>query len=275
MQEKFAGALEMAFILFLLPFVIFTALAFLKNGMKAFSWSSGLLESVKVNIALLLLNSLVGPVVMLSLGPLQDLLAANDVIRLDPAIWAGAPTWLIIIVIVLASDFSDYWIHRAVHTKWLWPIHIVHHSDTVMNNTTAGRMHSFELVLMTASVLTLGSFLSLPAIETGLVSQAMIFYNRFVHIDADYHWGPFNKVLSSPRLHRWHHADEPSAYNKNFGNMFSFWDVLFGTYYLPGVCTHDLGVKGGPGQNILLNFIWPVKALAEAVVPERLRNKTA
>ncbi|MDX1293735.1 MAG: sterol desaturase family protein, partial [Hyphomonas sp.] len=136
--------LNVALPLFIAPFLIFTALAFLKKGKAALVWSSDLTESVRVNTALMLINSALAPVIALSLGPLQAILDSGGVWRLDPAVWQALPAWLVVVLAVMMADFSDYWVHRLMHTKWLWPAHLVHHSDTVMNNTTSVRMHVFE-----------------------------------------------------------------------------------------------------------------------------------
>jgi hypothetical protein len=40
----------------------------------------------------------------------------------------------------------------------------------------------------------------------------------------------------TPEVHRWHHTTEVPegyGYSVNYGVEFSFWDLLFGTYYLP------------------------------------------
>jgi sterol desaturase/sphingolipid hydroxylase (fatty acid hydroxylase superfamily) len=48
--------------------------------------------------------------------------------------------------------------------------------------------------------------------------------------------GVLNYLFVTPEVHRWHHAvDVPQGYGYscNYGVEFSFWDSLFGTYYLP------------------------------------------
>jgi|TARA_B110000438_G_C15653194_1_gene580492 sterol desaturase/sphingolipid hydroxylase (fatty acid hydroxylase superfamily) len=37
----------------------------------------------------------------------------------------------------------------------------------------------------------------------------------------------------SALFHRWHHSDEKEGEGKNFAIVFSFIDVLFGSFYLP------------------------------------------
>jgi sterol desaturase/sphingolipid hydroxylase (fatty acid hydroxylase superfamily) len=45
-----------------------------------------------------------------------------------------------IFVAFLLQDFLYYWFHKASHhIHWLWAAHVVHHSSTKMNFTTAFR----------------------------------------------------------------------------------------------------------------------------------------
>jgi sterol desaturase/sphingolipid hydroxylase (fatty acid hydroxylase superfamily) len=58
----------------------------------------------------------------------------------------------------------------------------------------------------------------------------------FSHCGADLKAGLLNYVLVTPEVHRWHHAaqvPEGYKYSCNYGVEFSFWDILFGTFYLP------------------------------------------
>jgi sterol desaturase/sphingolipid hydroxylase (fatty acid hydroxylase superfamily) len=58
----------------------------------------------------------------------------------------------------------------------------------------------------------------------------------FSHCGADLRSGFLNYLFVTPEVHRWHHAaDVPQGYGYscNYGIEFSFWDVIFGTYYLP------------------------------------------
>jgi sterol desaturase/sphingolipid hydroxylase (fatty acid hydroxylase superfamily) len=53
------------------------------------------------------------------------------------------------------------------------------------------------------------------------------------HTQWDISFGPLSTVFVSPRFHHWHHTHSEEGGNKNFANVFSFWDRIFGTYYLP------------------------------------------
>ena len=103
MQVVMERLLNVALPLFVAPFLIFTALAFLKKGKAAFNWSSGLTESVRVNTALMLVNSALAPFIALTLGPLQQFMDAGGVWRLDPVLWQALPVWLVVLLAVMLA----------------------------------------------------------------------------------------------------------------------------------------------------------------------------
>jgi sterol desaturase/sphingolipid hydroxylase (fatty acid hydroxylase superfamily) len=46
-------------------------------------------------------------------------------------------------------------------------------------------------------------------------------------------FGPLRYVIATPVFHRWHHSKDREAWDKNFAGLFVFWDILFGTFYMP------------------------------------------
>lgn len=58
-------------------------------------------------------------------------------------------------------------------------------------------------------------------------------WNFFIHANLRWSFGPLRYVFASPLQHRWHHCDCKEVMNKNFAVMFSFIDVLLGTFYMP------------------------------------------
>jgi len=55
----------------------------------------------------------------------------------------------------------------------------------------------------------------------------------FVHSNLNITLGPFKYFIATPVFHRWHHTHASGAGTSNYGAIFSLWDVIFGTYYLP------------------------------------------
>ena len=82
-------------------------------------------------------------------------------------------------------------------------------------------------------------------------------HNMYVHINVDWDHGPFRYVIASPRMHQWHHADLPRAYGKNLANIFPVFDLVFGTYYVPGPCKEAFGVQGAPENDVVQLTLFP------------------
>jgi sterol desaturase/sphingolipid hydroxylase (fatty acid hydroxylase superfamily) len=81
-------------------------------------------------------------------------------------------------------------------------------------------------------------------------------------------------------MHRWHHARDVVGAGSNFATVFSVFDLAFGTYYVPGLCTVPLGVVDeiGPGLWDQLRFPlveWFERARAPRGTDDALRATTA
>jgi sterol desaturase/sphingolipid hydroxylase (fatty acid hydroxylase superfamily) len=125
--------------------------------------------------------------------------------------------------------------HRAQHfSRWLWAEHELHHSDEHVDVTTGTRHHYFELVLMPlfiyAPLAIVFDISGRIALSWMMVTQLFIY---FIHMDARIGFGPFNRILANPQIHRIHHSRLPEHIDKNFAAYFPLWDVIFGTYYHP------------------------------------------
>ena len=239
-------------------FALFTVLVFAVRGFAAIRWSEGMQKSVRANIGLVLVHKLIFPPIALALMWMgQKLLGETSLPHISPEAWAGVPVIVTALAYLLAYDFMDYWNHRLLHSRGFWDIHAVHHSETDMNWTTSYRIHLLEPIIMRASYLPIVIFLGLPPLAAVISFVMYNFYNAFVHTDLDIHFGPFSRILATPRFHRWHHAHAPEAYGTNFANIFSFWDVLFGTYRVPGRYTGPLGFEGTPGHEFTKLLLWP------------------
>jgi len=177
---------------------------------------------------------------------------------LDPDIWDNTPLWIVCLIGVAAKDFVDYWNHRLMHTKWGWPTHAAHHSDTHVNAFTANRIHFLEAFLMTCSYIVLLTWMQMPyAIPVVIIFHTL--HSKYVHMDLDFEHGPFKYLIASPVYHRWHHADVSEAYGKNLANVMPIYDVIFGTYYNPGKCDAPMGAlkSGIADKNPVLILIYP------------------
>lgn len=256
--EMLSAALR-AFQGYLIPFVLFTAIGLVVHGRGALDWSKDLLASVRSNLFLSLVNPLIAPMIMVGVVLVRAGYDSVGFPQTPLSFWDQFPIWVVVIFWVLAIDFIDYWNHRLLHAPGFWDIHAVHHSDEHLNWTTTSRVHVLEVVVMQITYIILGSWMNIPAEGVGLIVSLRMLHNNWVHSRYDIHLGPLTKLIATPRFHHWHHADEPSAYNTNFANTFAFWDVLFGTYRVPGAYQGGYGFEGSPGNNLVGLLIWPYR----------------
>ena len=199
------------------------------------------LKNYATTIGWMAVNWFMVPIIYLAMEYNRYLYGQLSIPALPASTWEMVPWPILLLITLLLRDFADYWNHRLMHMRWFWPFHAVHHSDTHVNFLTSYRLHFLESIFMDASYVILLTWLGIPPIIGATTRMLLTLLNCYVHIDIDFGHGPFKYLLASPRLHRWHHADHPDAYGKNFAIVFPFYDVLFGTYYLPGRCDKPMG----------------------------------
>ena len=131
----------------------------------------------------------------------------------------------------LLQDFLYYWFHRASHQcRWLWASHVVHHSSTLMNFSTAFRQsltYPLSGMWLFWTPLVLVGF----AVELVLAVVAInLAFQFFVHTRWGQHWGWLGLIVNTPSWHRVHHARNPQYIDKNYAGVLVIWDRLFGTF---------------------------------------------
>jgi sterol desaturase/sphingolipid hydroxylase (fatty acid hydroxylase superfamily) len=164
------------------------------------------------------------------------------------------PLWVQVAAVFLLSSFWQYWAHRIEHTNnFLWKLHGYHHGVT--NVQVSNVLVSNPLDYAIRNVLG-GLLLSLVGFNPVAVVIAGIFslnYGNFSHSGTDAKGGWLNYIFNGPEVHRWHHStwmpDDPKwRYGCNFGVSTTFWDQLFGTFYLPKDATGDVLAPPGIGH---------------------------
>lgn len=268
--EQLPRALALFALLIAIYFVV-------RRGHRRWTWRAS--WGALATVILINLNLFLGPFRWLAEARLERAYGVAELPQIPASFWEGVPTWALVVLGVLAKDFVDYWNHRLMHCRWLWPIHSVHHSDPDVGPLTAFRVHELEGFLMAVSYLFLLTWLNLPTLAVGGVALVFLFHNMYVHTPFDWDHGPLRYVITSPRYHFWHHADVPEAYGKNLANLFPFYDVLFGTYYCPGpVRDVPLGAEGVPQHNPIALFLFPLvlwlRYLRESVAAGLQRLRT-
>ena len=233
------------------------------------SWTRSAVVSCFTTVTIFHINFFFVPFVYLMTDRTRELYAALHIPAIPDAVWSGTPAWALALVAIVAHDFANYWNHRVMHMRWLWPVHAIHHSDPEVNGLTSYRVHVLEGLVRGVSYVLLLSWLGLPADAATYGAVMLGLHNIYVHIDVDWDHGPFKLLLASPRFHRWHHADVPAAYGKNLANVFPVFDWAFGTYRVPGPCIAPMGAQGIPQDNPLKLTLWPFIAWA-AMIADRI-----
>jgi len=154
---------------------------------------------------------------------------------LDTGLW---PTrWPLVAQLLLSwvvVELPSYWAHRVMHElPWLWRLHATHHSATRLYWLNATRSHPLEMAfrgLIGALPLAIANA-SAELIALAGITNLVV--GLFQHANVDIRLGPLNWVFSAAPVHRWHHSRDLREANSNYGDSFIFWDIVFGTRYMP------------------------------------------
>ena len=145
------------------------------------------------------------------------------------------PLWLYVVIGILLMDFIGAYIpHFIEHkVKPLWMIHLVHHTDHKVDTTTANRHHPIESIIRYLFTL-MGIFVVGAPIAMVMLYQSLsVVVTQFSHANIKLP-KKIDHVLSyflvSPDMHKVHHHNVLPYTDSNYGNIFSIWDRLFGTY---------------------------------------------
>lgn len=144
----------------------------------------------------------------------------------DPG-WA----WWVWIACFVLDDLAYYAFHRAAHrVRWFWASHVVHHSSTYYNLSTALRQ-TWTGTISFSFVFRLPLFLIFEPAMVFFVMGANLVYQFWIHTEAVKRmprW--FEAVFNTPSHHRVHHATNAQCLDRNYAGMLIIWDRMFGTF---------------------------------------------
>ena len=162
-----------------------------------------------------------------------------------PAAWAadrgigllnliGAPLLATAAATVAIRSLAAYAVHRASHVVPLfWRIHRVHHADTALDLSTGLRNHPLELAIV-------APLLGAVTIACGLEPRTLMVYEAIalpfaLWSHANLRLRPridraLRLLLVTPAMHHVHHSARRAETDSNYGDVFSLWDRMFGTY---------------------------------------------
>jgi sterol desaturase/sphingolipid hydroxylase (fatty acid hydroxylase superfamily) len=192
-------------------------------------------------------SMLVQVLAFLTLAPSQAILTHTNLTSLRDMI-GSQPLWLQVIEIMILTDFTQYWLHRAFHrVPALWKFHAVHHSAQSMDWIAGARMHFLEVIVLRSVTAT-------PMFVFGFTEGALqayilivYVYSSILHSNLQVEPKWLAKVLATPRFHHWHHGIEREAIDVNFAIHFPIYDRLFGTHHMPeDRWPEGYGIQGHP-----------------------------
>ena len=168
---------------------------------------------------------------------------------------------------LIALDAGLFWMHYAHHRlPLLWEFHKVHHSAQVLTPFTVFRVHPLETFLnlcmgVTLAGITSGLLVFIYGTNPGSTvfgvnAFELMFWMLGYHLRHSHIWimypGWIGCHISSPALHMIHHSIDARHHDKNMAQMFTFWDRLTGTLYLPKEREH---ITFGIGHNEEFEFV--------------------
>lgn len=179
------------------------------------------------------------------------------------------------IIIAVADDLTQYWYHRLHHqVPWLWRFHRTHHSASYMGMAMASRQNIiytifFSQTYLTTALVYLG--LGIPAVVVkGIKGTITTLAHSSIPWDKPFYkykilhplaW-ILERTISTPATHHAHHAattdDGVGYYKGNFGNMFFWWDIIFGTAHISRQYPKAYGISHYEGDQWYAQLAWPL-----------------
>ncbi len=149
--------------------------------------------------------------------------------------WIDMPLWAQLIVGLLLMDLiGAYTAHYTEHkVKWMWQFHLIHHTDQHVDTTTANRHHPGESVIRFVFTCIAVIVVGAPVWLIFLYQSMSVVLSQFNHSNYNLPLAVDNVVkwiFCTPAMHRVHHHYRQPYSDTNYGNIFSLWDRLFGTY---------------------------------------------
>ena len=180
------------------------------------------------------------------------------------------PIWALWIITFISIDLVFYIYHRMSHRiRFLWAIHLSHHSSEEMNFAVSFRQAWFGPI----SKIPFFMILPLLGFDPTIIAVAGVIstlWGIVGHTQVIGKLGPLELIFNTPSHHRVHHGSNKQYIDKNYGNLLIIWDRMFGTFEPEGE-----EVKFGLVNNV--NTFNPVKVtfIAWTSIIEDLKKKNS
>lgn len=149
--------------------------------------------------------------------------------------WVSLPLWAVVVIglplMDLVGAYLVHWVEH--HVTFMWRFHLVHHTDTNVDTTSANRHHPgesvFRFVFTALAIVLVGAPFWLVMLYQALSAALSQFNHANIELPR---WldNAISWVIVSPDMHKVHHHYMLPHTDTNFGNIFAIWDRLFGTF---------------------------------------------
>ena len=140
-------------------------------------------------------------------------------------------TWLTYLIVFIVLDFAGYTVHALDHKiNFFWNSHIIHHSSEDFNLACALRQSVSVFVRLFVILFLPAALLGINPTVIAVVAPLHLFAQFWYHTQHIGKMGFLEKIIVTPSHHRVHHALNKEYIDKNYGQIFIFWDKIFGTF---------------------------------------------
>jgi len=153
--------------------------------------------------------------------------------------WIPVPAATSFALTIVLQSFVAYALHLLSHKQaLLWRIHCVHHTDTAVDLSTGFRHHPLELLFVAAAHAAAVILLGLSVAGLAAYAALAVAITLWTHVNfevpaATEKW--LRLLLVTPAMHHVHHSAARDQTDSNYGELFSVWDRIFGTYRACGL----------------------------------------
>ena len=141
-------------------------------------------------------------------------------------------TWLTFALCFVLDDLRFYVHHRLAHrVRWVWAMHVVHHSSENYNLPIALRQSwtkHFTGTMLLKIPLVLVGFDPVMVTFCGILNATYQFFLHTETVDRMPRW--YEAVFNTPSHHRVHHANNPRYLDANYAGTLIVWDKMFGSF---------------------------------------------
>ena len=136
-----------------------------------------------------------------------------------------------LLLLDLVGAYFAHWVQHRIPV--LWRFHLIHHTDAYVDTTTANRHHPGESVIRFICTILAILIAGTPMWLVFLYQSLSVVFSQFNHanIQLPKKLDTFiSYFLVSPDMHKVHHHYILLYTDTNYGNIFSIWDRIFGTF---------------------------------------------